>query len=340
LSEPQLKIDASIRSEVINNLSRELDESYIFAETAQKIKTDLFDRLKNGEYDSITDAKAFAMKLTADLQLISKDKHLHVDYFAKSLQITAKRKDPTQEEKAKRLLFDKHFNFGFKKVARMDGNIGYIDLRGFKDSESGKETVAAAMTLISNTDALIIDLRYNGGGEPAMVTLISSYLFGDEPVHLNDLYCRKEDKTKEFWTNPDIAGKKFKKDVYILTSHNTFSGAEEFCYNLKHLKRATIVGQTTRGGAHPCYTCRLCEHFVASIPEKRAINPITKTNWEGTGVDPDFKVPENQALKTAYVMALTKSLETIQEEDFKEAKKHFIKVAESESDDINLLIKL
>ncbi len=208
LPEPTAKIDVAIRSEVINNLVKELTESYVFAETAQKMKDDLLNRLKNGEYDAINDAKAFAMKLTDDLRLISKDKHLHVDYSDKPLPISLEKGEPSQAEKDKHVLFDKHFNFGFEKVERMHGNIGYINLHGFHDAEAGKETVAAAMTLISNTDALIIDLQQNGGGQPAMVALITSYLFGDEPVHLNDLYWRKENKTEEFWTTPNLAGKK------------------------------------------------------------------------------------------------------------------------------------
>jgi len=189
----------------------------------------------------------------------------------------------------------------------MQGNIGYIKLDGFYDPEAGAEIAAAAMTFISNAESLIFDLRQNGGGDPGMVALISSYLFGYEPVHLNDLYWRKEDKLEEFWTKPNPAGKKFgNKDVYVLTSSYTFSGAEEFCYNLKNLKRATIVGETTHGGAHPGSRIRLNEHFYVFVPRGRAINPITKTNWEGTGVVPDIQVPKEQALKTAYLMALKK----------------------------------
>ena len=185
----------------------------------------------------------------------------------------------------------------------MPGNIGYIDLRGFADPEAGAETVAAAMNFLANTDALIFDLRQNGGGGPEMVALISSYLFGEKPVHLNSLYWRKGDKTDDFWTKPASALKKFPdKDVYILTSNRTFSAAEEFTYNLKNLKRATIIGETTGGGANPGGTFRLTEHFGAFIPTGRAISPITKTNWEGTGVEPDVKVPKEQALKAAYLI--------------------------------------
>jgi C-terminal processing protease CtpA/Prc len=217
----------------------------------------------------------------------------------------------------------------------MDGNIGYIELRGFNDHEAGAETVAAAMTFLANTEAIIFDLRQNGGGSPFMVALISSYLFGDKPVHLNDLYWRKGDRTDEFWTKPAAAAKKFPdKDVYVLTSNRTFSAGEEFTYTLKNLKRAVIVGETTGGGAHPGGMERLSEHFGVFIPAGRAINPISKTNWEGTGVEPDVKVPREQALKVAYLMALKKSVDAIKNENIKADVKTMIEEVQRQLDDL------
>ena len=137
-------------------------------------------------------------------------------------------------------------NFGFEKVERLSGNIGYLDFRNFEDPKLASETAAAAMTFLANTDALIIDLRQNGGGEPEMVAFVASYLF-DKKTHLNDIYDRPANRTEEFWTKETVPGKKFggEKPVFVLTSHYTFSGAEEFSYNLKNLKRATIIGETT-----------------------------------------------------------------------------------------------
>lgn len=173
------------------------------------------------------------------------------------------------------------------------------------NADMAEETAAAAMTFLAGTEALLIDLRNNGGGEPEMVALLSSYLF-DKPVHLNDIYSRTENKTQEYWTRAGVAGKRYgeSKDVYVLTSRRTFSAAEEFTYNLKNLKRATIVGETTGGGAHPVMPVRLHDHFRIMAPFARAINPITKTNWEGTGVKPDIETPASQALQTAHVAAL------------------------------------
>jgi C-terminal processing protease CtpA/Prc len=140
-----------------------------------------------------------------------------------------------------------------------------------------------------------------------MIGLITSYLF-DDRVHLNDFYYRERDEMQQFWTWPFVQGRRFgkSKPVYILTSNRTFSAAEEFTYNLKHLKRATIVGETTGGGAHPGGPRRINDHFSVWVPSGRAINPVTKTNWEGTGIEPDIKVEAKQALKAAHLDALKK----------------------------------
>jgi retinol-binding protein 3 len=191
----------------------------------------------------------------------------------------------------------------FEKVERFPSNIGYLKFNGFQDPEICGPTVAAAMNFLAHVDALIIDLRDNGGGDPKMVAYISSHLFA-EPTHLNDLYNRKEDKTTEFWTLRDVPGARLADNpVFAPTSKRTFSGAEEFAYNLKNLKRATIIGEATGGGAHPVSGHRIDDHFIIGAPFARAINPISKTNWEGTGVAPDIKVPASEALDAAKKMA-------------------------------------
>jgi len=310
--QPDLTIDAATRTQVIDAALKRINDSYVFPEVAKKMEQSIRERVAKKEYDQITSAKQFVQTLTNDLQAVSNDKHLRVRYSNRPLPERGPQREPTAEEREQRLRELTWMNHGFAKVERLPGNIGYPEFYNFMDEELGADTVAAAMNFINGTQALIIDMRQNGGGNPAMVALVCSYLFGPEPVHLNDLYWREGNRTDEFWTKKEISGKRYlNKDVYVLTSKRTFSGAEEFTYNLKNLKRATIVGETTGGGAHPGGMFRLNEHFGMFVPTGRAISPITKTNWEGTGVTPDVSVPADQALLTARLMALKKSLTTI-----------------------------
>jgi C-terminal processing protease CtpA/Prc len=333
--QPDLTIDAATRTQVIDTILKRLNESYVFPDVAKKMDQSIRERVANKEYDQIASARQFAVKLTSDLQAISSDKHLRVRYSHESLPARPERGEPTAEEREQRRRELSWMNHGFVKVERLRGNLGYLEFTNFMDPELGADTVAAAMNFINSTDALIIDLRGNGGGSPQMVALICSYLFGPEPVHLNDLYWREGNRTDEFWTRKEVAGKRYlNKDVYVLTSKRTFSGAEEFSYNLKNLKRATIVGETTGGGAHPGGGFRISDHFGMFIPTGRAISPITKTNWEGTGVMPDVGVPSDQALATARLMALKKSLTTSTNPDIKAGIQDEIAKLEKELSDL------
>ena len=328
--QPDLTIDAATRTQVIDGILKRLNNSYVFPDVAKKMEQSIRERVDKKEYDQITSAKQFATKLTDDLQAVSHDKHLRVRYSNQVIPERGERREPTPEQREQTKRDLTWWNHGFSKVERLPGNIGYLEFFNFADDELGADTVAAAMNFINGTDALIIDMRKNGGGNPAMVALVCSYLFGPEPVHLNDLYFREGNRTDEFWTKKEIAGKRYlNKDVYVLTSKRTFSGAEEFTYNLKNLKRATIIGETTGGGAHPGGSFRINEHFGMFVPTGRAISPITKTNWEGTGVTPDVSVPADQALHVARITALKKSLTTLSS-DFKPGVEEEIKKLETE----------
>ena len=299
-----LKIDAATRARVVDGAVAKLNEFYVFPETAQKMAADIQGRLKSGGYDAIGDASDFASKLTEDLRAVSKDKHLGVNFSAQVIPNRPPGANPTPdpEAQARRRAQVRRGNCAFERVEWLPPNIGYLKFNGFSDTEICGPTVTAAMGFLANVDALIIDLRSNGGGSPEMVAFICSYLFS-ERTHLNDLYNRKENKTTEFWTK-DVPGPRLaKQPVFVLTSRRTFSGAEEFTYNLKNLKRATIIGEVTGGGAHPVSGHRIDDHFGISVPFARAINPISKTNWEGTGVEPDIKVTASEALDVAKKMA-------------------------------------
>ena len=297
-------LDAAMRTAVIEGALTHLKNTYVFPEVAVKMEAAIRERQQRKEYDPITRPGEFASLLTSHLQEVSRDKHLRVTYSAEP--IPARRGVmETPEDLARRRAQMTWNNFGFEKVERLRGNVGYLEFIGFQDPQLAAETAAAAMNFLAGTDALIIDLRRNGGGSPHMVALLCSYFF-DRRTHLNDIYDRPSNRTQEFHTLDTVAGKRYgeQKEVYVLTSRRTFSAAEEFTYNLKNLKRATIVGETTGGGAHPTTFRRINDHFGIGVPMARSINPITKTNWEGTGIKPDIEVAADRALTVAHLEAL------------------------------------
>jgi hypothetical protein len=296
-----ITVDAATRTRVIDAAVAKLAEYYVYPDVAKKMGQALREHQKQGVYDAIDDATVFAKLLTEQLQAVSKDRHLRVNFVPRV--VPEKRPEPTAKDKVRMREHLEKINCGFEKAEKLDGNIGYVKFDMFGDAEICGPRATAALASLGEVDALIFDLRENGGGHPNMVAFVSSYLFAKR-THLNDLYDRKENKTEKYWTKPEVPGAKFvKQPVYVLTAKRTFSGAEEFAYNLKNLKRATIVGEVTGGGAHPTAGKRLDDHFMMGVPYARAINPITKKNWEGTGVEPDVKVPAADALDTAKKLA-------------------------------------
>jgi C-terminal processing protease CtpA/Prc len=242
--------------------------------------------------------------LTARLQTVVSDRHLHVEYSAEPPPSEA---TPSPDEMARRREHDEHANYGTERVEHLPGNIGYIDLHSVPKTAWAADSLAAAMTLVAHADALIIDLRENGGGYPATAKLVESYVF-DARTHAVDVWWRDSDRTEQFWTQDSVPGVRFgqAKPVWLLTSARTFSGAEQFTYDLKNLKRATVVGETTGGGANPGKFVALDAHFGLFLPTGHAISPITHGNWEGTGVEPDVKVDAASALVVAKGLALEK----------------------------------
>ena len=305
LSDLNYKIDAATRTRVIDGAITQLNESYVFPETAKKMGDSVKAKQKKGDYDSITDGDAFAKMLTDNFQEVSHDKHLRVNFSPAPLP-DRPAGPPNAEERARYRKDMERMNCGFDKVEILPGNVGYLKFNFFADPDVCGPTAVAAMNFLANVDAIIFDLRENGGGDPKMIAFLSTYLFS-EPTHLNDIWERKDDSTHQYWTLPYVSGKRLDgKPAYVLTSKHTFSGAEEFSYNLKNLKRATLIGETTGGGAHPVSGHRIDAHFMIGVPFARAINPISKTNWEGTGVEPDVKIPAADALATAQKLAAEK----------------------------------
>jgi tetratricopeptide (TPR) repeat protein len=298
----QLKLGAEERREVIEKISELMTANYVFAELGRQCGSFLNQQLEADVYRNIRHPRELIRKLNADMRGIHRDKHVRLQFVMPD-QERFRDKNPILaflldcNEKALK-------NYGFKEVIVYAGNIGYLNIESFEPLDLARSKAINAMKYLENVDALIIDLRNNSGGNPAMVQYLSSYFF-KESTHLNSCYWRRGDYIEEFWTFENIEGKK-RPDLplFVLISANTFSAAEEFANNLKTQQRATLIGEITAGGANPGYTFRINERFNIFIPTGHAINPITQSNWEGVGVEPDIKVGERKAKKLALEKAL------------------------------------
>ncbi len=294
-------IDTNEKKRVLNGVITNLRESYVYPNVAREMIAALLTHEMNRDYEKETTGSAFAALLTKHLQDVSHDLHLRVVFSATKVPpLGPPEADPHFQRMAER------DNCAFRKVEVLPHNIGYVKFDAFGPVSLCRDTAAAGMRFLAHVDGLIFDLRENQGGDPHMVCFIASYLF-DRHTHLNDIYSQLDKSTEQFWTSEDVAGPKFgKKPVYVLTSAGTFSGAEEFTYDLKNLKRAVIVGERTAGGAHLVMNHRIDDHFLVGVPFARPINPISKTDWEGTGVAPDVRVKSADALEVAEQLALRK----------------------------------
>jgi hypothetical protein len=292
------QIDEPARASVIERLTKMIEAGYVVPEVGQIAARKVRAAQASGEYKGISAAKAFAERLTSDLRSETNDKHIAVFFDPEPATPPISSNTPVQTRE--------RFNFGFAKIERLSGNIGYLDLRSFANLEEGRETASTYLDALANFDAIIIDLRQNGGGNTPMAAYIASYFFGPKPVHFTDMYWRDQNKTVELWTSESVPGHRLvNQPLYLLVGRSTFSAAEDFSYSLQQLKRATLVGEITGGGAHMGRGLqRLSPMFTAFIPVGESLNPITKTNWENVGVQPDVKVPAERALTEAHLAAL------------------------------------
>lgn len=296
-----LPLDAAGRNRIIEAVLLALTQNYVYPEIAEKMAAAIHNNQQTGKYDHITDGGLLANQLGDDLLAVSHDRHLHVEWSPFKLPAHRQGPDPAAEARMQREL--ERNNCTFVKLEILPENVGYVKFNAFPAPGTCGPTVTAAMNFLANADALIFDLRDNGGGDPRMVALIATYLF-DHPVHLSDIYNRREDSTTQYWTLPYVPGKRLASTpAFVLTSGRTFSGAEDFAYNLQAIKRVTVIGETTGGGAHPTMLQRVDTHFSVAVPFARSINLITKTNWEGTGVKPDVHVTSTEALQAAQRLA-------------------------------------
>jgi hypothetical protein len=317
-------IDSKTKAVVINSINRLLIEQYVFPDVAEQMKAHLNTKLKNGDYDKINNPVRFAKTLEEDLHKISKDNHFFMEFNPERAELLKAKESQSKEEveKANKKLFEdaRWNNFGLKKLEILRGNIGYLHISFFANPEYGGATAVASMNFLANSDAVIIDLRNTPGGWPTMVQLICSYFIKgtdtEGRTYLNSFERRFNNSLEQFWTISYVPGKRmYDTDLYILTNRYTSSGAEEFTYNMKNLKRATIIGETTSGSAHNVEYKVIQDCFVMHLPTGKPINPISGTNWERTGIEPDIKVKAENALEKTYLLTLEKSLKKTKDEN-------------------------
>ncbi|MEV0915268.1 S41 family peptidase [Streptomyces sp. NPDC049967] len=287
---------------VIDETVRLLTERYVFPEAAEQIAALLQRRLAEGAYD-VEGAEELSRLVTADLQSVNGDRHLRLKHHAEPVPP----KEGAATLEAMRRDFDTSLG-GAPRVELLDGGVAVVELAPMLfPLEWAAESLSAALTLASRAEALIVDLRGNRGGDPDTVAFVCGYLL-DERTHLNSMYWRGGERTEQSWSPPHVPGARFggQKPLYVLTGDSTFSAAEELAYDLQQLGRAVVVGESTRGGAHPCQGWTVHPHLEATVPFGRAVNPVSGTNWEGVGVQPDVPCAAAESLGRAHTLALAR----------------------------------
>lgn len=297
-------LDLDVQQDVVKTFARKLESDYAVAETGHAMAKAVCAKLGSGAYEGLSSGHDLARALETDARAVCHDLHLCVSY-------RPVRKAPTTVPPPE--LMRKH-NGHLSKVEILDGNVGYLRIKGFAAPEWAREPMTAAFAFLKNTDALILDVRDNGGGDPQGVALLMSFLSEGQPYLVNTFHHRHEDRIDEFWTT-DLGGASYgaHKPLFVLTSKGTLSGGEEFAYDVQAFQRGLVVGETTVGAANPTRSAELNHGFVAWIPFGRAVHPITQTSWEGLGVRPDLAVPAEQALARAHRLALEGLMSQVQD---------------------------
>jgi len=303
---------------IIDSVVTAFTTHYIYPDTARKMEAYVRANYKNGEYTNITSLSDFAATLMRDLQDVSHDQHAYVIFM--------KERDPRlfpfdslpPEEQEELIARSEYTNHGFYKLERLEGNVGYIDFREFCHPNYAGETAVAAMKFLTHCDAIIFDLRQNGGGDGEMGHLLASYFFGSQ-THLKNLVYT--DRVEQVWTEEYVSGKRLPDvPLYILMSARSFSAAEGFTFGLQNKKRAIVVGERTRGGGHPITSVYYPTlQIMACVPFCEARNPENGATFNAIGIIPDIPVPQEQALDVAHQDALKQVLKKTTDESKKRA---------------------
>jgi hypothetical protein len=293
---PPAPLDAAGRTAVVNAAADALRQRYVYPDVGRRAAEAIEAALAAGKYDEIVQPWAFAERLTADLQAVANDKHMRVSARGPAPVPAAATSGPPPGPPPRS-------EAGIARADRLPGNVGYIEVVALPGLDTFKAPVDKAMSALADTRALIVDLRRNGGGTPQAEVYLTSFLLDPaKPVPVNRFVWRNPGtetfRTEEFPSSPTPYWYR-DKPVYVLTSARTFSGGEAVAYDMQALKLATIVGETTGGGANPGGTAPLTPDFAMFVPGGRGENPTTGTNWEGVGVKPDVAAPAADALKVA-----------------------------------------
>ena len=296
-SPPTPPVDPAEWHRVVLGAAQNLRDHYFDRSLAQQAAAALLAQEKLGA-DNAAPPGDLAMLLTGQIRKATDDRHLVVVYSATPLPSVAAAPSSTIPAAYRQAMLRQ--NCTIEKLATLPHHIGYLKINSFPDPSICRQQIDTALISLNSADAIVFDLRNNSGGYPDMVANVAARLF-DRPV---PWYNPRATTSDPSWTASPVPGSGLaSKPVYILTSSITLSGAEQFTYNLKMLKRATVIGEATGGSAHIGIFHRIDAHYGIGIPETRVINPYSDYDWEGVGVEPDVKVKAADALATAENLA-------------------------------------
>jgi hypothetical protein len=309
-------VDSQLRQRLVDKITRELQAKYVAPDKVKEIASYVRTKLQSGAYNMFKDANDLASALTSDLRTASKDLHLLVTYnpalerALKNAPVLPSVELPELPPTPEQLTTQRQSNYDLRKLEIMSGNVGYLELRSFVDLNHSKDTAAAAMNFLANTDAVIIDLRHNPGGFINLEIFLASYFYGVDPVELLSRYHREGDVTVREWTLREVPGKRLQHaDLYILTSRETGSAGEGFSFILQQRQRAKIIGEQTSGAGYGNKEFPIGDGFVFYISTFRQFDPRTGRGWQEAGVKPDIAVPGERALSVAHFEAVKNLVE-------------------------------
>jgi C-terminal processing protease CtpA/Prc len=291
---------------LIDAIIGRLHESYIFPDRAEAAEQLLRSHFEAGKYASPVNEQ-LCLLISEDLLAACADKHLRLIWHEADDAGVSPQSDEDLMAGLREMF--RVENYGVRRVERLAGNVGLIALTIIPEAATAGDPIAAAMRLVQHTHGLILDLRATRGGAPDGVAFLASFLFPDGEVQLSDIIEGPHGPAHQFWTSGYLPGPRYlDRPVFVLVSSATFSGGESLAYDLQALGRVTVVGEVTRGGAHPSTVVSLGENVELRLPIARTVNPITGADWEGVGVQPDVLVPADDALDSAHMAILDQLL--------------------------------